>query len=117
MLARVNQTCDAYHLGAHEMIDGQVSFFEPLPREVTKEWYGERAMHQLPTDVLNACDEVRRQKKEIGQLRHDLLEAQKVTKVLGIEKRLLLTLLGSIGASGLTSALVWYLAELLKHLR
>ena len=98
------------------MIEGQVSFFEPLPKEVTKAWYAARAIEELPKDVLNACDQIRAQNKEIGQLRHDLTKANRVNKILGVEKKLLLALLSSAVASAIVSALAWYLIQLFARI-
>jgi hypothetical protein len=75
--------------------------FDPIAKSVTHDWYAQRSLQKLPGDVLEACDQIRSQKKEINQLRHDLLEANKAKLLLGIKNVALVAILGGAAAKGI----------------
>lgn len=75
--------------------------FEAIPKELTREWYAERSLHKLPGDLLEACDQIRAQKKEINKLRADLILANQAKARLGIKNAALIAVLGGAAASGI----------------
>jgi hypothetical protein len=96
------------------VIAGQVNFFEPLPKEVSRKWYEERKIEQLPKDVLRACDQIRAQKQEIDRLRGDLIKANRAKFRLGVKNAVLMAVLGGAAAEGIKVAAL-ALFKMLPH--
>lgn len=67
--------------------------FDPIPEHWRQE-YSKRPLDKLPGDMVNACDEIRKQRKEINSLRSQVLRSR-------IKNTVLAAILGGAAAEGL----------------
>lgn len=71
---------------------------EPIP-ETWRQSYLRRPVEKLPGDLLEACDEVRSQRREINSLRHQVLAWK-------IKNAVLMGLIGGAAAKGIEVAVI-----------
>lgn len=71
---------------------------EPIP-ETWRKAYLRRPVEQLPADVVQACDEIRSQSREINSLRSQVLRWK-------IKNAVLMGLIGGLAAKGIEVAVL-----------
>jgi hypothetical protein len=80
--------------------------------EIEPEWrraYLKRPLERLPQDLTAACDEIRRQRKEINNLRGQLVESKKENRVISAKYGVATGILGTLALKGLGVVLAYFL--------
>jgi hypothetical protein len=90
-----------------QMIPDLDRFGEITPE--VRQAYLRRPPNYLPRDLVNACDEIRRQKKEINTLRGQLLQSKKENEFISAKYGVVMGIIGGLAFKGLSMVLVHFL--------
>jgi hypothetical protein len=80
--------------------------------DLDPEWrkaYLKRPLDRLPQDLTAACDEIRRQRKEINNVRGQLFETKKENKIISAKYGVATGILGGLAFKGLSVVLTHFL--------
>ena len=80
--------------------------------ELEPEWrkaYLKRPLERLPQDLTAACDEIRRQRKEMNSLRGQLVESVKANRIISAKFGVATGILGGLALKGLEVVLAHFL--------
>ena len=80
--------------------------------DLDPEWrkaYLKRPLERLPQDLTAACDEIRRQRKEMNSLRGQLVESKKENRYISAKYGVVTAIVASLAFKGLEVVLAHFL--------